>query len=148
MTVDQLMDRLRRVRSLSFVARSGAATGWEGTGIGTVEVREAGDGTMIWHEQGSWRPEGGDPDIRFTNIYRWTMAADLLRLEHLRQGVDDPVHLLDLARAGEREWHPVCPHQCRDDRYSAVLLVHDDRIVLRWEVTGPRKKESIELEYR
>jgi hypothetical protein len=66
----------------------------------------------------------------------------------LRQGEANPVHLLDLVRSGEREWGPVCPHQCRDDRYSAVLLIHDDCILLRWEVTGPRKRETIEYEYR
>ena len=142
----QLWDLLRQVRSLSFVAHSQANTGWNGRGVGTVDVREAGDGVVIWHEQGTWRGDDGR-ESRFGNVYRWKLAGDLLRLEHLRQGEANPVHLLDLAQAGEREWRPVCPHQCRDDRYSAVLVVHDDRILLRWEVTGPRKRESIEYVY-
>jgi hypothetical protein len=146
--VHPLWDLLCRVRSLSFVARSGAGTGWDGQGIGTVEAREAGDGILTWHERGTWRREGSDRDIRFTNVYRWTLADGLLRLEYLRFGEANPVHLLDLARAGDREWQPASPHLCREDCYSAVLVVHDDRIVLRWEVAGPRKRETIEYEYR
>jgi hypothetical protein len=56
-------------------------------------------------------------------------------------------HLLDLVQCGEREWRPVCPHQCRDDCYSAVLVVHEDRIVLCWSIVGPRKREQIEYDY-
>lgn len=148
MPLDHLWDRLRLVRSLSFVASSGAESGWNGTGSGTVEVREAGDGEMTFHEQGTWRPEGVERDIRFHNVYRWTRAGDLLRLEHLRFGENHAVYLFDLAQAGEGEWRSVSPHLCSDDCYAAVLLVHDDGIVLRWSIDGPRKKETIEYEYR
>jgi hypothetical protein len=130
-TLHQLLDLLRRVRHLSFIAHSGAGTGWDGRGVGSVEVREAGDGVVIWHERGTWRREDGQ-ESRFSNVYRWTLVGEVLRLEHLRQGEANPVHLLDLAQCGEREWAPVCPH----------------RILLRWEVTGPRKSETIEYEYR
>ena len=75
------------------------------------------------------------------------LASDLLRLEHLRQGANNPVHLLDLAQAGEREWRPLSVHHCRDDCYWASLVVHDEHILLRWEVTGPRQREIIEYPY-
>ena len=52
----QLWKRLGEVRSLSFVANSHGATGWNGRGVGAVVVRETGDGLMTWHEQGTWRP--------------------------------------------------------------------------------------------
>ncbi len=68
-------------------------------------------------------------------------------LEHLRFGEDHPVYLFDLALAGEREWRSVSPHLCREDCYSAVLIVGDDNIVLRWSVNGPRKQETIEYVY-
>jgi hypothetical protein len=148
LTLHQLWDRLRQIGSLSFVATSSGTTGWNGTGSGTVEVREAGDGGMTFHEQGLWRPEGGGRDIRFHNVYRWTLASGLLRLEHLRFGDDHPVYLFDLAQAGEREWRSVSPHLCREDCYAAVLLLRDDDIVLRWSIEGPRKRETIEYDYR
>lgn len=147
MNLEQLWDRLRLVRSLAFVASSESTTGRNGRGVGTVEVREAGDGAMTFHEQGSWRPEGGERDIRFSNVYRWTLAGDLLRLEHLRFGEASPVHLFDLAQAGEREWRPASPHLCREDCYSAMLFVGDDGITLRWSIDGPRKRETIEYHY-
>jgi hypothetical protein len=135
------------VRSLAFVARSGGTAGWNGTGRGAVEVREAGNGVLTFHEQGSWRPEGGERDLRFRNVYRWTPAGDRFRLEHLRLGEGHPVYLFDLAPAGDREWRSVSPHRCSEDCYAAVLLVRDDGIVLRWSIDGPRKKEEIEYVY-
>jgi hypothetical protein len=145
-TLHHLWDRLAQVRSLSFVARSETTAGWSGKGSGSVELVEIAPGIITFSEQGTWRPAGGH-DIRFTNVYRWTLADGLLRLEHLRQGISNPVHLLDLAQVGEREWRPVSPHQCGDDCYSAVLVVHDDRLVLRWSVDGPRKRETVEYIY-
>ena len=39
LTPERLWERLGQVRALSFVARSGMPNGWNGTGVGTVEVR-------------------------------------------------------------------------------------------------------------
>jgi hypothetical protein len=142
----QLWDRLRQVRGLSFVASSAGKHGWNGRGVGTVEVREAGPGVMTFHEQGTWRPEGGR-EIRFHNVYRWTLSGDVLRLEHLRFGVDNPVYLFDLTQSGEQEWRSASPHLCREDCYSALLLARDDDVLLRWSIDGPRKQEAIEYVY-
>jgi hypothetical protein len=147
MTLEQLWDRLQRVRSLSFVAHSGAESGWNGEGVGTVEVRAIGEGSMTFHEQGSWRPVGSEREIRFHNFYRWTLSGDLLRLEHLRLGPENPVTLFDLSQVGDREWRSASPHLCRDDCYSAILLIRDGGIVVRWSIEGPRKKEDIEYVY-
>jgi hypothetical protein len=146
MTFEQLWHRLRQVRSLSFVAQSGGESAWDGRGTGTVAVEQASSSTMTFTESGTWRPEGGK-DIHFSNVYRWTLDAAALRLEHLRFGANNPVYLFDLAQTGEREWRSVSPHHCREDCYSAVLLVHDDRLVLRWAVDGPRKRQTIEYVY-
>jgi hypothetical protein len=147
MTLQQLWDLLLRVRRLSFVARSASQTGWNGRGVGTVEVRPGGDGVITFAEQGTWLPDGREQEIRFRNVYRWTRAGDLLRLEHLRFGDDNPVYLFDLTQAGELEWQPASPHLCREDCYSAVLLVREDDLLLRWSIAGPRKSETIEYVY-
>jgi hypothetical protein len=44
-----------------------AETGWNGRGSGTLEVRETEDGVLTFSEQGTWRPEGGERGIRFSN---------------------------------------------------------------------------------
>jgi hypothetical protein len=134
------------VRSLSFVARSGMPNGWNGTGVGTVVVRLGGNGTMTFTESGTWRPEVG-PQTRFTNVFRWMLAGDVLRLEHLRFGEDRPVYLFDLAPAGDREWRSVSPHLCKEDCYAGVLTICNDNIVLRWSIDGPWKREAIEYVY-
>jgi hypothetical protein len=147
MTLDQLWDRLRLVRRLSFVARSEGTTGWNGKGAGTVVVGVASDGTLTFTESGTWHSETAGRDIRFSNIYRWTLVGEVVRLEHLRQGVDNPVYLFDLSQTGEQEWCAASPHLCRDDCYSATMVVHDDRIELRWTISGPRKRETIAYVY-
>jgi hypothetical protein len=146
MTLDQLWARLRQVRSLSFIARSAGTTGWNGTGTGTVDVQETAPGILLFHESGTWLTEHGKV-IRFGNVYRWALAGEGLRLEHLRFGADNPVYLFDLAQTGDLEWRSTSPHLCREDCYSAVLRVEDDRIVLRWSVDGPHKREMIEYVY-
>jgi Family of unknown function (DUF6314) len=102
---------------------------------------------VTFHESGSWRHDG-EREVRFTNIYRWTRTEDGVSLEHLREGPDHPVHLLELAQALDGDWRPVSPHVCNEDCYSATLGLTDGAIVLRWTIVGPRKKSLIECAYR
>jgi hypothetical protein len=145
-TLEQLWERLGSVRAVSFIAQSARPGGCNGAGSGTVLVERTAAGTMTFTESGVWRSEGGR-DLRFANVFRWSVAGKAIRLEHLRFGADRPVYLFDLAPAGEREWRCVTPHQCREDCYAAVLIVCDDHIVLRWSIDGPRKQEMIEYTY-
>jgi hypothetical protein len=141
-----LWDLLCRIRSLSFVSRSGKATGWEGTGTGTVVVRQPEERTITFTETGMWRPQTGRETI-FTNVFRWTSLGDKVRLEHLRFGEQNPVFLFNLEPASNDEWRSASPHLCSEDCYSAALLIGNDEFVLRWSVTGPRKHEVIEYRY-
>ncbi len=97
MNLHQLWDRLRQVTRLKFVSRSEKKIGWNGVGVGTVVVETMDKGTMIFTESGNWHSESTGRDNRFSNVYRWTLADEVIRLEHLRQGVDHPVYLFDLA---------------------------------------------------
>jgi hypothetical protein len=144
--LEQLWERLSCVRTLAFVARSGRPGGWNGAGSGTVVVARIDAATMTFTEAGVWRPEGSR-DLRFSNVFRWTVAGDLIRLEHLRFGLDHPVYLFDLQQTGEREWRSATPHQCKEDCYAAVLSVHNDHLALHWSIDGPRKQENIEYTY-
>jgi len=146
LTQERLWDMLCRVGALSFAARSKLPNGWNGTGVGTVEARQVKDGVLTFTESGVWHPEVGR-ETRFTNVFRWTVAGDVVRLEHLRFGEDHPVFLFDLVPAGEREWRSASPHLCSEDCYAAVLTVRDDGIGLRWTIDGPRKQETIEYVY-
>jgi hypothetical protein len=113
----ELWASLCRVRSLHFVARSAASTGWHGTGSGTVVVASPARSVLTFTESGSWQPAAG-PRIRFSNVFRWSLVGPaVVRLEHLRFGADHPVYLFDLAPRSGAEWASVNPHLCREDCY-------------------------------
>jgi hypothetical protein len=106
----ELWNCLGRVRCLRFVAQSALATGWQGVGTGSVVVDAATDAILIFTESGSWQPTCGR-SLRFSNVFRWSrINTDLIRLEHLRFGVDHPVYLFDLAPGAGDEWTSVRPH--------------------------------------
>lgn len=131
---------------MSFIAKSARAEGWNGTGSGSVVVHSSSAGTITFTESGVWRPEGGR-DLRFHNVFRWSVVEELLRLEHLRFGEAHPVYLFDLAPVGDEEWRSVSPHVCREDCYAAGLTLQEGYILLRWVIDGPRKQETIEYNY-
>jgi hypothetical protein len=53
----EVLDRLRRIRSLRFEAQSEAGTGWNGVGVGSVVVSEPSDDVVLFSETGTWPSE-------------------------------------------------------------------------------------------
>lgn len=147
-SLTEVMSLLGRVQSLRFDARTEAATGWEGVGIGTVAVSEPAAGVVVFQEAGTWQPSAPDQAaIGFNNVFRWSAAGQALRLEHLRRGADSPVLLFDMAPAERGKWREVSAHQCRADSYTATLTVESSQVVVAWSIVGPRKRESIRYTY-
>lgn len=147
MCARELWDCLGRVRSLRFVARSGSGTGWDGTGIGVVEVEAPDEFTLVFTESGEWHPEVGRV-TPFRNVFRWSLlGSDAIRLEHLRSGPERPVLLFDLVPGPGGAWSPAKPHLCGADSYSAELCRQDSGMLLRWAIDGPAKSERIEYSY-
>ena len=109
MTLTTVWTRLISIRNLSFNASSSAATGWNGTGIGTVDVARPATDVLIYTESGTWTPDGGK-QLAFTNSYRWTLLDQTLRLEHLRFGAGNPVYLFDLGIDQDSRMASVEPH--------------------------------------
>jgi len=139
---------LERVRFLKFVACGRDNTGWNGNGSGTVAVTAPSETVLTFTESGRWQPLGGQ-QTRFSNVYRWSLLGpESIRLEHLRFGADRPVFLFDLAPRSDGNWASIKPHVCREDCYSAELRLLDWGLGLSWAVTGPRKQERIDYEYR
>lgn len=146
---DDILALLCRVRSMRFEARSGAGSGWDGVGTGSVAVSEPAAGAVVFDEAGTWRPSAPERAAgEFTNVFRWSAAdGGALRLEHLRYGVGRPVLLFDLAPDAGGAWRSVGGHQCRDDCYTASLGVEAGRVAAEWAIVGPRKRESIRYVY-
>lgn len=147
-SLTEVLSLLRRVQSLRFDARTEAATGWEGVGIGTVAVSQPAAGVVVFEEAGTWQPSApSQRAIGFNNVFRWSAVGEALRLEHLRLGADSPVLLFDMAPADGGQWREVSPHQCRADSYTATLTVESSQVVVAWSIMGPRKRESIRYTY-
>lgn len=148
MSLNDFWKRLSEVSSLSFTSISPLATGWNGTGSGSVKVDVPESGTLLFHERGEWMPSNSSP-LRFSNVFRWLRGDDpgTIRLEHLRFGPERPVYLFDLQLISGQSMASVEPHLCREDRYTAELRIDDDQVRLDWAVNGPDKNETIAYVY-
>ncbi len=143
-----LLVRLRDIAWLEFDASSAVASGWNGSGRGTVQTESPEPGVLLFLESGDWRPRGAARAIRFNNVYRWQLLDDAgLQLEHLRRGADHAVHLFDLGCETPTRWRSRSAHRCGDDRYSATLDLADVALELRWSIVGPRKHEDLRYRY-
>src|SRR4051812_27120617 len=121
-SLTEVLSLLRRVRSLRFDARSEAATGWDGAGSGTVAVSEPVARVLVFEEAGTWQPSIPERSaIRFKNVFRWSVASEALRLEHLRFGPE--MLLFDMAPDEAGVWREVSRHQCGEDCYTASLAI-------------------------
>ncbi len=146
-TRQSLWDALRTVCAVHFVAYGSAATGWSGIGDGTVLVEDSPD-VILFREVGTWRQPGAAKPLPFTNVYRWTLRGETIRLEHLRFGVDRPVYLFDLTPGTGNVWSSLAPHSCGEDEYTAEVRLTGDILLFDWAITGPRKQERIEYVYQ
>jgi hypothetical protein len=109
MKLQTVWSRIAAVRALTFKASSGGSTGWTGSGVGTVDVSRTASDVLVYSESGTWTASGGK-QLSFTNVYRWTLLSETIRLEHLRLGTENPVHLFDLAVIGDSRLASVDPH--------------------------------------
>lgn len=141
-----ILERFRSVRTVRFVSKSHSETGWSGSGFGVVKVSEPALNVLRFEESGTWKPTGSK-EMRFTNVFRWSLVEDRLRLEHLRFGADHPVFLFEMAVGADGIWQETDPHPCRDDCYRASLRLAEDEVFVSWLVRGPKRDEIIEYTY-
>ena len=145
---DGLWARLARVRTLQLTVELPSANGaGGGRAAGSVESEIVGN-RIVWRERGVW--ETGDlAGSRFFSALRWELVTpELIRLEHLRRGVDAPVALVSLSPEGADHWRETAPHLCGADSYHADLALTPDALHLVWRVTGPAKTYLLRTEYR
>lgn len=140
--------RISHITALRFAAHSAKESGWNGHGNGSVSVVQPDTNTIIFTETGKWQTDSGQT-LDFNNVFKWSRgeSADAIRLEHLRYGPDNPVYLFDLTPQNEEIWQSITPHVCRDDLYSAIMILTEDQIELRWTIKGPNKDEDIQYWY-
>ena len=147
-TVTKTWNRLAQITTLRFVARSAGKTRWSGFGYGSVVVACPKVNTIIFAETGTWQSDAGQ-QCDFNNTWRWSLhdSGTEIQLEHLRFGPNNPVYLFDLPPVNDHRWQSARPYLCRDDSYSAILILAAYQIQLRWIVKGPHKDEDISYWY-
>lgn len=148
-----LWNLLADIRSLDFIADSRSTTsGYNGTGRGNVHQEKPPHtiacATAIWNESGCWSGKDYAP-VSFSNRYKWqyNQAGDRIRLSHLRYGDDKPVYLFDLVSTGTSRIACSAPHICAQDRYCAHIEIVCRGFVMRWDIRGPNKDQSLIYRY-
>jgi hypothetical protein len=101
---------------------------------GQLVLTEVSPGRVRWAESGTWHQPAGDVDVRRD---LWLERADgdgwWVRFE---DGTDF------------HPWSPGEPvtHPCSPDTYVGLVDGVEDRWVVRWDVTGPRKDYTMTTE--
>ena len=114
---------------------------------GKVNIENPSDRVIIFNETIKWKNENSLL-INSKNIYRWTfLETGIIKLEHLRFGIENPVFLVELIKSGENKWKSQQPHKCDEDFYSAELYFEKGKPVLYWTVKGPTENYSLKTVY-
>jgi hypothetical protein len=150
LVLNKFWKRLSRVKLLTFHAmtKSRDEGGWNGKGKGEVAISKEGENILIFNEKGSWRGKDGK-ETSFSNIFRWTLDphAGMVSLEHLRQGIDNPVLLFHLQPSGLHSLSSIDSHLCAGDTYLGQILCTQNCLRLKWRVIGPKKNEELHYYY-
>ncbi len=142
----KLKEYLLQICHFEFTAHTILGTkGWEGTGKGEVKVAQIDANTLIFYEKGIFLTQ--NKTVKCYNTYRWTFEDELIKLEHLRFGTENPVLLFYMQGRQENEFISVCPHVCDKDLYKATLQITDHDIELTWRIEGEEKNEIIGYHY-
>lgn len=113
-----------------------------------MHVVQSGDYQLLFTEKGSWKTAEGK-EINFSNVFRWTYdrIAEVISLEHLRFGANNPVFLFHLAPSSQRSLDSIGSHLCGSDSYFGQILCDRNSLRLNWRVVGPRKNEELSCIY-
>lgn len=139
-------NKLSAIRQLSYIAKSNSHTqnGKNGEGKGIVINVKEGDSQITFTEKGQWlSKESGSLD--FTNVFRWKIdrSKQIITLEHLRYGKENPVFLFHLAPTSDSQLTSIGSHLCSGDSYFGNLSLTARGLILHWRVIGPRKNDEI-----
>lgn len=120
----------------------------EKLGKAKVEVSAPSSEQLIFKEQGFWY-EKGLPKTAFSNYFRWTLDTNmnLITLEHLRHGVQNPTFLFHLTLHTSKSLVSLDAHLCHQDTYLASLTWSSKLIDFNWRVIGPKKNQFLNYHY-
>lgn len=135
-------ERLLRTQQMTIRTQDGEEA------IGEVKVKEEKPGIFIFTERGRW-VKGKQQNMNFHNSLRWSFVFDegLIRLEHLRHGLDHPIFLSYLTPISSKHLRSIDPHLCQKDCYFGHIEFNSQGIYLTWRVLSDRKNETLHYVY-
>ncbi|OJU81641.1 MAG: hypothetical protein BGO10_08555 [Chlamydia sp. 32-24] len=143
-------EKLKKIKQVTFIAKTKAKleTGWNGKGIGEVNILKEGANILVFTEKGTWQGKQGG-EVGFSNTFRWSLdrLTGIISLEHLRRGAEYPVFLFHLAVTGNHSLSSVDSHLCEGDAYFGQIHFDKNSLRLSWRVIGPEKNEEIDYYY-
>jgi len=113
-------------------------------GKGSVKVNQEPN-KLIFEEKGVWTED----QLSYHNKYRFSLNRyeNLITLEHLRFGENNPVFLFHLAPTKQNILESITPHLCKRDTYFGWLEITELFLHLHIRTIGPNKNEKIEYAY-
>lgn len=149
--MENFWQRLGEISKLEFASqcRKIPPTFEQRKGEGVVSIRDPNSETMTFFEKGKWSSIQNKEQMAFTNILRWRLdpKKEKIYLEHLRMGVDHPIHLLTFTQVEDHLFKSLDPHQCKEDTYFGSVLFDDHYIHLNWRILGPKKNKLMSVVY-
>jgi hypothetical protein len=116
-------------------------------GEGMVQISNESNNICIFDERGKWKSQEGI-ELEFFNQLRWTLVDQQIFLEHLRYGLNQPVLLAAFKLSGKGHYlQSTKDYFCGKDSYKGVIFLHSNLLVVRWSISGPAKKQTINYEY-
>ncbi len=119
----------------------------EAFGCAVVECDLKSQCVCFFKEKGEWRT-GALAGTSFKNCTRWCVDGLHLHLEHLRFGVEKSIFLQTFKVVEKNRLVALVPYQCHLDSYLGSISWNSCEIILRWEVLGPKKNETLLCKYK
>jgi len=130
--------------SIHFQLKKNSAVNPSKKGKGSVVVHQ--DASKItFDEKGIWTED----KLSYHNKYRFSLNKNenLITLEHLRFGENNPVFLFHLTPTKQNILESINPHLCKHDTYFGWMEITELFLRLHIRTIGPNKNEKIEYIY-
>ena len=143
--LDSLKERVSRITSFHFTAKSGPGSKmhWNGHAKGSVSITSDGK-SVTFFETGLFYANTSAKPLKQKNVYRWEFCENHISVYQERR--DTPVFLVKLIEEGNA-WKSQKDHHCGNDFYSLLMKIKDNEISATWTIHGPKKEELLEYVY-
>lgn len=137
--LDSLFCKLIQVQSLRIIDVKNQS--W--SGVANVSAITKSDTELVFEERGFWVHSG----CTFSSVVIWKRNEGSISLSKYNPQSLSAVHLVDFCVFSDSVLLAKSPHMCNLDCYSASLTLVEHKIVVCWNVFGPKKDQELLFTY-